>query len=509
MLPLAALLLQSDPLEALRKDLGAGFSVTRIDPALLLASDADDPEARQRLEALMSGLRARAFAPAGPPFRVVLVEEESSLAKVARTTVRGPGHFDFAGRRLVALRSHFEALVPQAVLTALVWGEAGAKEAPPPWLPAGLTGLFEKPVDPSPVFDHRAALLREAVRRKRLPGLAPFLKADLERFLQPDLRSLHASTATRLLAWLESRKALQAFFAEYRKSAPKDPSGATALAAALRQPLAETEKAFAAHLLELPWLDRPRFEEQARKAFGDATLIRIDDDLTVAFSGNVTEKSAAAALDHLRAVREPLVQAFGLEPSGLPILVRMFRDAESFRAYARLDAPTREWLGGYYRPDTRWIATYDFPGSLTHEYVHSVVGETLQKLPPWLNEGLAELHTVTRLSDGRPVPDRGGTPADLKDARLPPFSAFLNFQGKDFWSPEALTFTYPLSRAAALYLHERGALVKVVKTLKDQRAKYPLGFMRSTCIEAVEQALGKKLAEIDGDFRAWLAEAGK
>src|SRR6185295_3494071 len=62
----------------------------------------------------------------------------------------------------------------------------------PPWLAAALAALDEP--DPEPAtFDHRAALLREAIRRGPLPPLRTFFAMDLGTFHGREVLSLHTS----------------------------------------------------------------------------------------------------------------------------------------------------------------------------------------------------------------------------------------------------------------------------------------------------------------------------
>ncbi|HLY08960.1 MAG TPA: hypothetical protein VKW04_06560, partial [Planctomycetota bacterium] len=85
LLVLGPLLLQADPLAAARKDLGAGFTVERVDPALLLArpvEHSDGNALRDLLQKAANGYRARILdvPPQNPLLIIVFGNAESYLA---------------------------------------------------------------------------------------------------------------------------------------------------------------------------------------------------------------------------------------------------------------------------------------------------------------------------------------------------------------------------------------------------------------------------------------------
>src|SRR5437868_2155841 len=118
--------------------------------------------------------------------------------------------------------------------------------------------LDEPDAEPA-TFDHRAALLREALKRGTLPPLKTYFGMDLGTFHGRDVMSLHTSLALRFAEFLEKKGALKKFFEAYRKTFRKDESGAAAVEAALGGRLDAIEKEFAAHVKALPWLNEPRF----------------------------------------------------------------------------------------------------------------------------------------------------------------------------------------------------------------------------------------------------------
>jgi hypothetical protein len=519
LLLLAPLLAQADPVAAARKDLGPGFTVDRVEPALLLARPSelsDGNGLRDSLAKAAKDFRARIVdVPTQNPLLIILFGNAESYLAFTVKRYGGPvpqtTYYDVPNRR-VLLRT--EAAAAYAVQAARIYllTESLNGNAVPPWLAAALSILDDPDAEPA-TFDHRAALLQEALKRGTLPPLKAYMNLDLGSFHRRDALSLNTSVALKLAEFLEKKGLLKKFFEEYRKTFRKDSSGGAALEAAFGSPLGEIERAFAAHIKSLPWLNRDRFLEQAKKVFGADPLIQVDEDLKIAVTGNVEARVAAQALDGVRKLREPLVQMLGLTTSGLPVLARLFKDQESFQEYAKVDAPHRQWLGGYFSYDSRWLVLHLEPdsGSLTHEYCHALIEDDVGILPPWLSEGLASLYEHYRLDGGMPMGERSSTLREVKvgllQNRAAPLDDFLRFRGQQFYDPERVRLNYDIARAVCLFLQERNALVAVYKEIRAAKAANPLAPPVATCRAAVEKALGAKADKINDDFRNWLVSS--
>jgi hypothetical protein len=513
---LALFSLQTDPLAAARKDLGAGYSVERVEPGLLLARqqvESDGAALHDTLRKAAREFRARALD-VPPQNSLVIILFGNAESYLAYTSKRYAGpvpqttFYDVPNGR-VLLRT--EAAAAYAVQAARIFllSDSLNGNTPPPWLAASLSVLDEP--DPEPAtFDHRAALLQEALKRGTLPPLKTYLNLDLGSFHKRDVLSLHTSIALKLAEFLEKKGALKKFFEEYSRNFRKDPSGGAALEAALGTPLDGIEKAFSAYLRSLPWLNQNRFLEQAKKVFGASPLIQVDEDLKIAVTGNVEARVANQALDGVRKLREPLVSMLGLKTSGLPVLARLFKDQASFQEYAKVDAPHQQWLGGYFSYESRWLVLHLEPdsGSLTHEYCHALIEDDIGILPPWISEGLASLYERTRLEGGLPMGERGSTLLDVKAGllqnRVATLDLFLGFRGRQFYDPERVRLNYDVARAVCLFLQEKGVLVAVYKDIKAAKAANPIAPPVATCRAAVEKALGAKMDKINDDFRNWV-----
>lgn len=515
LLVLGPLLLQSDPVADAQKDLGPGFSVERVEPGVLLAHPADGKSdaLREPLRRAAATFRARALdRTPQDSLLVILFGTADRYRTYTSARYQGPvpqtTYYDVPNRR-VLLRTEAVAEFAVQSLRTFLLSDSLNGNAIPAWLSAAL-GVLDDPGAEPETFDHRAALLQEALRRGTLPALRDFLSLDLGSFHRRDVVALHTSMSLRLAEYLESRDALKKFFDEYRRGFRKDAAGAAAMEAALGSPLPDIEKAFAAHVKSLPWLHRDRFLEQAKKVFGATPLIQVDEELKIAVTGNVEARVATQALDGIRKLHDPLVSMFGLKTSGLPVLARLFRDQSSFQDYAKADAPHRQWLGGYFSYDSRWLVLHLEPdsGSLTHEYCHALIEDDIGLLPPWFSEGLASLFERYRLDGDRPVGERGSTLQDVRAGllqnRVAPLTTFLGLRGSQFYDPDSVRLNYDVARAICLFLQEKGILVAVYKEIRAAKGANLPAPPVAICRTAVEKACGAPLEKINEDFLTWL-----
>jgi hypothetical protein len=512
----ATLILQGDPLAAAKKDLGSAFNVERVEPGILLATPGEESEGgslRDAIRKAVKTFRERALD-VPPQDSLLIINFGSAESYRAYTSKRYPGpvpqttYYDVPNRR-VLLRTEAARAYALQVSRLFLLSDSLNGGTLPPWIAAGLSVLDEP--DPEPAtFDHRAALLREALRRGTLPPLRAYFSLDLGTFHGRDVLSLHTSIALKFAEYLEKRGALKKFFDAYRKTFRKDDSGAAAVEAALGGKLEAIEKDFFAHLKSLPWLNEPRFLDQAKKVFGPAPLIQVDEELMLAVTGNVEPRVAAREIEQVKKLRAPLIKLFDLKTSGLPVLARLFKDQAAFQQYAQIDAPHRQWVGGYFSYDSRWLVLHLEPdsGALVHEYCHSLFEDDTGRQPAWFTEGLAQLFEQFRLEGGVPAGERGSTLRDVRTAlnqnRLPNLSDFVSFKGVDFFAPDAVSLHYDLAHALMLYLQEKSALLPLYKEVQRAKASNPYALPIATCRAALEKSLGGGMDKINNDFRAWV-----
>jgi hypothetical protein len=519
LLVLAPLVLQPDPLAAAKKDLGAAFAVERVEPGILLArpaGEADPAALRDSIRRAVTEFRRRALdVPPQDSLLIILFGSAESYRDYTSRRYGGPvpqtTYYDVPNRRVLLRTDAAGAYASQAARIFLLTDSLNGN-AMPPWIAAALS-LFDD-ADPEPAtFDHRAAMLREAQRRGTLPTLRAFFSMDLGTFHGREAFSLHTSLALKLAEYLEKKGALKKFFENYRKSFRKDLSGGAAIEAALGTTMDAFEKEFGLYLKALPWLHRDRFLEQARKVFGPDPLIQVDEDLMLAVTGNVEARVAARALEDVRTLRDPLIRLFGLKTSGLPVLARLFKDQAAFQEYAQIDAPHRQWVGGYFSYDSRWLVLHLEPdsSSLAHEYCHSLFEDDTGPQPAWFTEGLAQLFERSRIENGIPVGERGSALRPVRTAlaqnRVPPLSQFVAFKGQEFFGGDQVNLNYDIAHALLLYLQDKGALVPMYKEVQKAKAANPYALPIATCRAALEKGAGASIEKVNDDFRAWVTSS--
>lgn len=514
---LAVLLcLQADPLAEAKKDLGTAFQVERVEPGILLATPTGDADAANLRDIVRAGVKTyRARALDTPPQNSLLIIKFASAESYRDYTTKRYGgpvpqttYYDVPNRRVLLRTEATRAFAVQAARIFLLADSLNGGTLPP-WIAAALSVLDDP--DPEPAtFDHRAALLREATRRAKMPPLQAYFALDLQTFHGREGFSMHTSMALKFAEYLERKGALKKFFEAYRKTFRKDDSGAAAVEAALGGKIDAIDKDWVAHVKSLPWLNQDRFLEQAKKVFGPAPLIQVDEELMLAVTGNVEPRVAAQELDRVKKLREPLIKLFGLKTSGLPVLARLFKDQAAFQSYAQIDAPHRQWVGGYFSYDSRWLVLHLEPdsGSLAHEYCHALFEDDTGRQPAWFTEGLAQLFEKVRLENGIPVGERGSTVREVRAAltqnRLPSVSELVGYKGADFFAGDRVNLNYETAHALMLYVQDKNALVPLYKEVQRVKAEKPFALPVATCRAALEKALGMPMDRIDADFRNWL-----
>jgi Flp pilus assembly protein TadD len=216
------------------------------------------------------------------------------------------------------------------------------------------------------------------------------------------------------------------------------------------------------------------------------------------------ERSARDTLRYFEQVRSFFSQTLArpLEEKG-PVRIVAFSSEKEYQPYR-----PNEFAIAYYHETARHdyivmnhTGAETFPVA-THEYVHLVARHSNLKLPPWINEGLAELYSTIRpMGDkilvGSLVPGR--FQALLQD-KWTPLAAII---AADHDSP----YYNEKNKAGSLY-NEGWALTHMLALSPEYRAKFPQ-LMQSISdgalsADALEKAYGKPLHEIEMDLLTYL-----
>ncbi len=216
------------------------------------------------------------------------------------------------------------------------------------------------------------------------------------------------------------------------------------------------------------------------------------------------EKKGLEAVLYFEQVRQLFanVSASKKAPT-LPVRIIAFRSDKEFEPYRVNEFAAAYYLGGHDRNYIvmKSIASEHYPVAI-HEYVHLIVRHSAPGLPPWLNEGIADLYSTLRPRGAKTVvgdllPGRVQTLATQKWLTLDQLAAV------DHASPY-----YNEKSKAGIFYAESWALTHMLALSQQYRPKFPQ-FLQAiasgaTAAAAFEQHYGKTLPEVQRDLSAYL-----
>ena len=156
------------------------------------------------------------------------------------------------------------------------------------------------------------------------------------------------------------------------------------------------------------------------------------------------------------------------EDDGEPIRIIGFRGGKDYEPYRPNETASAFYLGGYDR-DYIVIGNISAESQQTavHEYVHLLVKHSQMKLPPWLNEGVADLYsTLKPAGDKVKVGDLLlGRYQTLQTEKWIPLDRLF---AVDHDAPE-----YNTKKHAGMFYSQSWALAHMLSLDPDFRGKYP------------------------------------
>jgi hypothetical protein len=164
-------------------------------------------------------------------------------------------------------------------------------------------------------------------------------------------------------------------------------------------------------------------------------------------------------------------------------------------------------IGGAYEHDAKRLVSMDLGATLRHEFFHVLhfrdATRRGQAHPPWIQEGLSSLVEDVE-ADGdsiRPVASWRTNMAKRMERRrlLMPIASLAKLPAIKFSGQRPLA-NYAQARAIFLRLHELGKLGEWYAHYVSHHERDPSG------VASLEAVLGKPIAEIDVDHRAWLRD---
>jgi hypothetical protein len=184
-----------------------------------------------------------------------------------------------------------------------------------------------------------------------------------------------------------------------------------------------------------------------------------------------------------------------------PVKLYVYGDAEEFRSASYRGG--YEWVGGTFYPQESVILIFAppnqqgadiarraIPHELTHAVIHQVTDNPFGDVPQWLNEGLS-----TRAEPSLSPDQTDALAAALAQDKLLSLKAIGGAFPVD--AEEAL-LAYAQSRSAVTFLLERYGRARMNALLQVYREGV-------THDDGLQRALGFDTAELDRQWRAWLA----
>ncbi len=229
--------------------------------------------------------------------------------------------------------------------------------------------------------------------------------------------------------------------------------------------------------------------EKLKRKYGERALYEVDETLKLVFATtadrHTMEELKARLSDFARATRRDLF-AHGLE------------------TYCAIAVPEK-WPGdrvsGHFYPG--WVDARTLGPTLLHEFTHALhfadQDPRGQLHNVWVIEGLASLLEYAKVVNGHLAPRHNHQLRNLKEDLIQrknvPWEQMIKFERRQFHSSH-----YAQARYMLFYLFEKGLL-------KAWYDAYCAGFAGDpTGGAALEQAFGKKLADIDKEWLAWVQQ---
>jgi tetratricopeptide (TPR) repeat protein len=230
--------------------------------------------------------------------------------------------------------------------------------------------------------------------------------------------------------------------------------------------------------------------------------------------GDAPESVLSNARAEIDAFRASVRQLFPRLPidAPVPMMVVIFRDDDEFTRFKPRDSRGRPMgnVGGYFttRPDANFIvfasSTESFNyRTIFHEYTHYLMHRSGQRLPMWLDEGVAEFFsTFTRRYQGKTVLGRasGDSLNALKDRTFIPLRTIVSPSSSELekmWrSPGWISQFYAESWALTHYLiiKRQTSLSGYLDALSNGRSQD----------EAFRQGFGVDLETLDRELRDYV-----
>lgn len=259
--------------------------------------------------------------------------------------------------------------------------------------------------------------------------------------------------------------------------------------------------------------DEPKSEEDVRKILRDIReelgssfrVERLDGVYFVAC--NADEATMERCKRTVTRMTEFLYADYFTKKPVKPIRIYLFKDKETYDAYCRktYEKPPSTPYGFYMACERRMVMNIGTgTGTLAHELVHPLLAEDFEEVPSWFNEGFASLFEQSQQTlEGKMV--------GLVNWRLPSLQRALKRGDKislrelvktdtsEFYGDRS-GLNYATARYLCMYLQERGRLAPFYAGFRKGHKDDPTG------AAAIEAATGKKLEDLETEWKKWVAD---
>lgn len=239
-----------------------------------------------------------------------------------------------------------------------------------------------------------------------------------------------------------------------------------------------------------------KIEAELKAQYGKKYLCEIDHGHKLVFATNVDKRTLEEVKAQLTAQAKALwADLFHYRPEAyLTVVIPSEEDARSMSPM----------VGGFYQPDTHRLIARQIGLTLRHEFTHAMhYGDQIargQQHSIWVLEGLAGLIESATFAGGHIHPEPNMRlnmmQAMFQAKRELPWKTMFEFDQARFMREAGRT--YPQSRYVMMYFFQKGKLRAWYDEYCRNVEKDPSG------IAATEKVFGKKLAEIEADWKKWV-----
>jgi tetratricopeptide (TPR) repeat protein len=207
---------------------------------------------------------------------------------------------------------------------------------------------------------------------------------------------------------------------------------------------------------------------------------------------------------HLEQVRSFFLQAFGSRlPASRPVRIIAFKNEKQYQAYR-----PNEFATAFFQPGAihdlivmSSAASEHYPVAV-HEYTHLLIHQSGMEIPPWLNEGTAELYSNLE-PRGDKILVGQLIPARLHVLRSAPWIPLATLVAVDHSSP-----FYNEKSHAGMFYAESWALVHMLNldpAYRPQLQSLVAALKEDDPPAAFAKAYGKQLDEVDAALQSYFS----